>query len=55
MPSVIVYVGDRHEEFAREFRQFGIVTPPLPKLSHQRPEEGLALIQHRVVDPAFLA
>jgi hypothetical protein len=27
-PVVIVYVGNRHEEFARRFARFGLVTPP---------------------------
>jgi hypothetical protein len=32
-PIMIVYVGNRHEEFARQFAQFGLVTPPLSKIN----------------------
>ena len=31
-PIVIVYVGNRHEEFQQEFKQFGLLTHPLPNL-----------------------
>ena len=49
MPSVIVYVGPRHKEFAQQFAQFGLVTPPLPELEQQHP------VQHNVVDRECLA
>jgi hypothetical protein len=55
MPIVIVYVGPRHKEFAQQFAQFGVVTPPLPKLAPQRPVEALASVNYGIVDQAFLA
>jgi site-specific DNA-methyltransferase (adenine-specific) len=40
MPIVIVYIGHRHEEFAQNFREFGLVTKVLSNQSAEVPRDN---------------